>query len=75
MVLSTRPGEPSWVEVRTPAGEVLFRGTLEGEQRFPIGESLEVRAGRPHALFVEVGGAEARPLGGVNDLGWRRISP
>jgi hypothetical protein len=74
-VLSTKQGEPSWVEVRTPAGEVLFRGMLEGEQRFPIGESLEVRAGRPHALQVGVGDAPARPLGGVDDYGWRRISP
>jgi hypothetical protein len=40
-----------------------------------MADALEVRAGRPHALLVEVGDAPARPLGGVNDLGWRRISP
>jgi transcriptional regulator with XRE-family HTH domain len=75
MVLRTRQGKPSWMEVRTAEGEVLFRGLLDGERSFPMADALEVRAGRPHALLVEVGDAPARPLGGVNDLGWRRISP
>jgi cytoskeletal protein RodZ len=75
VVLRTKPGEPSWVEVRTSEGKVLFRGMLDGQRRFPIGKALEVRAGRPHALLVGVGDAPARALGGVNDFGWRRISP
>lgn len=75
LVLRTQPGEPSWVEVRTPQGEVLFRGLLDGRQSFPLGDGLEVRSGRPHALLVEAGAAPPRPLGGVNDFGWRRITP
>ncbi len=75
LVLRTQPGEPSWVEVRTPGGEVRFRGLLDGRRSFPLGEGLEVRAGRPHALTVEAGTAPPRPLGGVNDFGWRRITP
>jgi len=75
LVLRTEPGQPSWVEVRTPGGEVLFRGLLDGRRSFPLGNGLEVRGGRPHALLVEAGAAPPRPLGGVNDFGWRKITP
>lgn len=65
---------PSWLHVRDGKGVTLFEGSFEGEKRFPLKGGLEVRAGRPHAVTAAVGGAAPKPLGGVNDLDWRRFS-
>ncbi|MEB3300853.1 MAG: helix-turn-helix domain-containing protein [Cyanobacteriota bacterium] len=67
--------EPSWVEVRDATGRTLFEGTLSGEKRFPIGGGLEVIAGRPYAVRAAIGSASPTPLGGVDDIRWKRFSP
>ncbi|MFN6353448.1 MAG: RodZ domain-containing protein [Cyanobacteriota bacterium] len=67
--------EPSWVEVRDATGRTLFEGTLSGEKRFPIGGGLEVIAGRPYAVRTAIGPASPTPLGGVDDIRWKRFSP
>jgi transcriptional regulator with XRE-family HTH domain len=72
-VLVLRTSEPSWLEVRTLAGERLFEGTLEGEKRFPLGRGLEVMAGRPYAVTASVGDQPASPLGKVDEIVWRRF--
>jgi len=72
-VLVLRASEPSWLEVRTLAGEGLFEGTLEGEKRFPLGRGLEVMAGRPYAVTASVGDRPAEPLGKVDEIVWRRF--
>jgi cytoskeletal protein RodZ len=67
--------QPSWLEVRNQAGAVLFRGTLEGEQRFPLDQELRVLAGRPDLVLVSRGAAPAQPLGPIEAVTWRRFSP
>ncbi|MFU8886167.1 MAG: helix-turn-helix domain-containing protein [Cyanobacteriota bacterium] len=73
--LLLRASQPSWIEVRNQAGAVLFRGTLQGEQRFPLDQDLRVLAGRPDLVLVSQGSAPAQPLGPIEAVTWRRFSP
>ena len=73
--LRLKSSEPSWIQVRQNDGKVIFEGTLTGEQTFPLGQGLEVLAGRPYAVLAAVGDGPARPLGQVDDLSWHRFSP
>jgi cytoskeleton protein RodZ len=73
--LLLRASQPSWLEVRNQAGAVLFRGTLQGEQRFPLDQDLRVLAGRPDLVLVSQGSAPAQPLGPIEAVTWRRFSP
>jgi transcriptional regulator with XRE-family HTH domain len=73
--LRLKSSEPSWIQVRQNDGKVIFEGTLTGEQTFPLGQGLEVLAGRPYAVLAAVGDGPARPLGPVDDLSWHRFSP
>jgi cytoskeleton protein RodZ len=66
---------PSWLEVSTDDGKSLFHGLFSGRQSFPLGGGLRVLAGRPDLVMVQVGAAPPRPLGGVNDVDWRRFAP
>ncbi len=71
--LSLRSSPPSWVEVRNKAGVGLFKGTLSGERRFPIGEGLQVLAGRPDLVWAASGPNPGRPLGPISDVRWRSL--
>ena len=73
--LRLKASEPSWIQVRQIDGKVIFEGTLTGEQTFPLGQGLEVLAGRPYAVLASVGDGTARPLGPVDDLSWHRFKP
>lgn len=73
--LRLKSSEPSWIQVRQIDGKVIFEGTLTGEQTFPLGQGLEVLAGRPYAVLATIGDGPARPLGPVDDLSWHRFSP
>ena len=72
--LVLRSAEPSWLEVRAAGGELLFRGTLDGEQRFPLGTELRVLAGRPDLVMASTGMAPARRLGPIEAVTWYRFS-
>ena len=72
--LRLRSSEPSWIQVRQIDGKVIFEGTLKGEQTFPLGQGLEVLAGRPYAVLAAIGDGTGRPLGPVDDLSWHRFS-
>lgn len=65
----------SWLEVESSAGQSLFRGTLEGEKSFPLGDGLRVLAGRPDLVSAQVGAGPARVLGGISEVRWRRFGP
>jgi hypothetical protein len=52
-------------------GTTLFKGTLSGEQPFPLGKGLRVLAGRPDLVSAAVGPNPARPLGAISDVRWR----
>ncbi len=73
--LRLKSTESSWIQVRQIDGKVIFEGTLTGEQTFPLGQGLEVLAGRPYAVLASVGDGIARPLGPVDDLSWHRFKP
>jgi cytoskeleton protein RodZ len=73
--LVLRSAEPSWLEVRAAGGELLFRGTLEGEQRFPLGGELQVLAGRPDLVTASTAASPGRPLGPIEAVTWYRFSP
>ncbi len=63
--------QPSWLEVRTAAGQTLFRGTFTGEKRFPLGSDLRVLAGRPDLVTVTAGTQKPRTLGRIDQVVWR----
>lgn len=63
--------QPSWLEVRTAAGETLFRGTFTGEKRFPLGSGLRVLAGRPDLVTASAGSLAPQTLGRIDQVVWR----
>ena len=67
--------EASWIEVREQGGKTLFQGTLLGEQRFPLGQGLQVMAGRPDLVRAKLGGQPERVLGPINAVQWRSFGP
>ena len=71
LVLDSR--EASWLEVRSADGTTLFRGLLSGSRSFPLGQGLEVLAGRPDLVRSRIGAAPARPLGPISDVRWRSL--
>jgi cytoskeleton protein RodZ len=73
LVLNARG--PSWVEIATTGGTTLFRGTLEGQRSFPLGQGLRVLAGRPDLVTAQLGGGPAQALGRIDQVKWRRFAP
>jgi cytoskeletal protein RodZ len=67
--------EASWIEVRDQGGKTLFQGTLLGEQRFPLGQGLQVMAGRPDLVRAKLGGQPERVLGPISAVQWRSFGP
>lgn len=67
--------QPSWLEVRSGSGQVLFRGTLQGERRFPLSGELRVLAGRPDLVRITIPGEQARVLGPIEAVRWRSFRP
>ncbi|MFZ9753312.1 MAG: hypothetical protein ACO3B3_07150 [Cyanobium sp.] len=65
--------EPSWLEVETSDGTSLYFGLLQGEQSFPVGKGLRIRAGRPDLIQIHWPGGSQQRLGSVDDLDWREI--
>ncbi len=73
-VLRVRTASVSWMEITSLNGQKrLFRGMFRGEQRFPLGQGLLLRAGRPDQVLVATGTAAWQPLGTVKDLRWFRF--
>jgi len=74
LLISSR--QRSWLTVRPLAGgKPLYRGSFVGERRFPLGEGLLLRAGRPDLVMVSQGDAAPRPLGKVSDIRWIAFRP
>ena len=72
--LLLRTSQPSWLEVKQEGGESLFRGTFEGERRFPLGSGLQVLAGRPDLVQAQLGSGPAQPLGRIDQVRWQRFT-
>lgn len=60
----------SWLEVKTPQGQRLFRGAFQGRKTFPLARGVLVLAGRPDLVLVQLGNSPAKPLGTVTDIKW-----
>ncbi len=71
--LVLRSKQPSWLEVKAAAGQVLFRGTFIGERHFPLNGGLQVLAGRPDLVQAQLGSAPSRALGPIEQVRWRRF--
>ncbi len=71
--LMLRSIQPSWIEVRKERGELLFRGVLEGERRFPLDGGLLVLAGRPDLVQAQLGSGPAKPLGRIDHVRWQQF--
>ncbi len=69
--LQLTSSQPSWLEIKTKTGTTLFRGTFTGERSFPLGQGLEVLAGRPDLVRTQIGGGAAQPMGAIDQVRWR----
>ena len=69
--LQLTSSQPSWLEIKTKTGATLFRGTFTGERSFPLGQGLEVLAGRPDLVRTQIGGGAAQPMGAIDQVRWR----
>ena len=69
--LQLTSSQPSWLEIKTKTGTTLFRGIFTGERRFPLGQGLEVLAGRPDLVRTQIGGGAAQPMGAIDQVRWR----
>ena len=69
--LQLTSSQPSWLEIKTKTGATLFRGTFTGERSFPLGQGLEVLAGRPDLVRSQIGGGAAQPMGSIDQVRWR----
>ena len=69
--LQLTSSQPSWLEIKTKTGTILFRGTFTGERSFPLGQGLEVLAGRPDLVRTRTGGGAPQPLGSIDQVRWR----
>ena len=66
---------PNWVEVRTLSRQRVYEGMLNGEKTLPLGQGLQVLAGRPDLLTVRQGAAPPKVLGRINELVWISFKP
>ena len=68
---------PVWMSVRQLVDQSqVFEGLLEsGTHRFPLGDGLQVLAGRPDLVTVQVGNQAARRLGTIETIEWTNFRP
>ena len=69
--LTLQADEPSWLEVRDLQGRGVYVGELLGSRRFPLAGGLQVLAGRPDLVRVQVGAEPVRVLGRVDQVMWQ----
>ena len=69
--LTLQADERSWLEVRDLQGRGVYAGELLGSRQFPLaGGGLQVLAGRPDLVRVQVGAEPVRVLGRVDQVKW-----
>jgi cytoskeleton protein RodZ len=67
--------QPSWLEVRSGRGELLFRGTFSGSRRFRLDDGLRLLAGRPDVVEVSLDHKPSRKLGPISEVVWYTFPP
>jgi hypothetical protein len=73
--ISLRTTGPSWVEVRSTDGVLLFSGELNGQRNFPLRSGLMIRSGRADLVQLRVNGQLERKLGSIDWLDWTTFKP
>jgi len=73
--ISLRTTGPSWVEVRSTDGVLLFSGELNGQRRFPLRSGVMIRSGRADLVYLRLNGQPERKLGSINLLNWTTFKP
>jgi hypothetical protein len=73
--ISLRTTGPSWLEVRSTEGVLLFSGELNGQRSFPLRSGLMIRSGRADLVRLLVNGQPERQLGPIELLTWTTFRP
>ena len=66
--------EPSWIALRRE-GTIEFQGTLDEPRTIVDPASVEIYAGRPDLVIVNVSDQQPRSVGAIHEVGWRRLIP
>lgn len=66
--------EPSWIALRRE-GKIEFQGTLDDPKTIPEAASVEIFAGRPDLVMVNVSDGQPRSVGEIHEVGWRQLIP
>ena len=66
--------EPSWIALRRE-GKIEFQGTLDDPKTIPEAASVEILAGRPDLVMVNVSDGQPRSVGEIHEVGWRQLIP
>jgi len=74
-VISLRSNGPSWLEVRSIEGVLLFSGELNGQRSFPLRSGLMIRSGRADLVRLQVNGKPERQLGPIDMVDWITFRP
>jgi hypothetical protein len=73
--LNLRTTGPSWLEVRSTDGVLLFSGELTGQRSFPLRNGVMIRSGRADLVQLRVNGQPERALGPIAFTGWSTFRP
>lgn len=66
--------EPSWIAIRNQSDELLFEGMINREKSLTTNEPLEIYAGRPDLVHVNLGRGQQGPLGPIDQVRWYPIT-
>ena len=66
--------EPSWIALRNQRGDLLFEGMVDQEKTLTTDQPLEIYAGRPDLVRVNLGGHQQGPLGPIDQMRWYPIT-
>ena len=68
--------EKVWLTVKQLNDQkVLFQGLFQGSKDFPLGDGLQVRAGRPDLVLVGLGDQPPKLLGTIEIIQWVTFKP
>ncbi len=66
--------EPSWIALRRE-GTIEFQGTLDQPITIDEPASVEILAGRPDLVMVNISDEQPRSIGAIHEVGWRQLIP
>jgi cytoskeleton protein RodZ len=74
IILEISSAEPSWIALRR-SGNLEFQGTLDEPIKIEDPENVEIYAGRPDLVIINVSDQEPRRLSTINDVRWQELIP